>query len=167
MCECVSCRSPPPRHPAPAETWLCSSQVLSSSAQLSSVRLRAAITAADEARVSCAHSPPPQLCYCWPSQRGTQLRTRGLAEAFTGATPQGLRKWLDVDGGPCGCRVVVFLTVAALFYMAMSSQSVGPRLRSKLKYLNYYFDGLSWFFVQTFLFSRGLLLLVMVIKVVK
>lgn len=34
------------------------------------------------ALVSCAHSPPPRLCFCWPGQRGAQLKARGLGESF-------------------------------------------------------------------------------------
>lgn len=80
MCVCVYVRV----RVCPPQLWLkrdCA-PARSSAAQLGSALLSQAQSRHDlcccEALVSCAHSPPHRLCYCWPTQRGTQLRTRGL-----------------------------------------------------------------------------------------
>lgn len=55
--------------------------------------------------------PPPCLHGCvivGPVRGAHGLRTGGLYGVR--------RKWLDEDGGPRGCGVVVFLVIATLFY---------------------------------------------------
>lgn len=60
----------------------------SSAAQLSSARLRAATAAAAVKRWFPVHIPHlPGCVIVGPDRGGTQLRTRGLAEAFTVPSP--------------------------------------------------------------------------------
>lgn len=83
VCERVSWRSPPPT-PGPGwnVTALQPGPQQLSSARLSQAQRRHHRFCCWEALVSCSHSQPPRLCYCWLRQRGTQLRTRGLRAAF-------------------------------------------------------------------------------------